>query len=157
VNEAEVVFRASRKKAALVLAGSLCFVALGLWLSTEKPLIGWTCVALFSLGVPASSLMMRPNFMLLRLDPQGFEMVSFKRRHKILWTDVDAFRIASIRGAKMIAITYRQDYAEHRASRAVAAMLSGMQGAIPNSYDAPLEEVARTLNEWRERYRGTQA
>jgi len=34
-----VTFRASRKKALLLLFWSICFVALGVWLSSEKPLI----------------------------------------------------------------------------------------------------------------------
>ena len=152
----EIVFRASRKKAALLLLGSVCFVALGVWMANEKPFIGWACAAFFSLGVPASILMMLPNVMYLRLDSEGFEMGSLRKRHKTQWKDVESFHIGSIRGAKMIAITYRQEYAEQRLSRKVAATLSGMEGAIPNSYNASLEEVANTLNAWLKRF-GQQA
>ena len=35
---------------------------------------------------------------------------------------------------------------------AVAENLSGMEGAIANSYNAPLADVLETLNEWQARY-----
>jgi hypothetical protein len=53
------------------------------------------------------------------------------------------------------------DELTYRASRSKAAFvllasnLSGMEGAIANSYNAPLDEVLRTLNEWRARYNRT--
>jgi hypothetical protein len=66
--------------------------------------------------------------------------------------DVGGFELAAIRGAKMIAIIYAPHYEGQKMGRAVAENLSGMEGAIPNSYNAPLDEVLKTLNEWQARY-----
>lgn len=147
-----VTFRASRKKALLLLFGSICFVALGVWISSEKPLIGWACAAFFALHVLVSLLMMLPNAMYLRLNEEGFEVRSLIRTHKIKWTDVEGFQIGSIRGAKMIAIIYSPEYWQQQIGRAVSASLSGMAGAIPNSYDATLDEVLNALSTWRMRF-----
>jgi len=88
----------------------------------------------------------------LRLDTDGFEMGSFVKKTRIKWTDVAGFELAAIRGAKMIAIIYAPHYEGQKMGRAVAENLSGMEGAIPNSYNAPLDEVLKTLNEWQARY-----
>jgi len=148
----EIVFKASRKKAVLLLLCSICFVAIGVWMAKETPLIGWACAVFFSLGVPASMIMMLSSSMNLRLDSEGFEMGSLRKASKTFWKDVESFHIGSIRGARMIVITYHSEYAEKRRTRAVADALSGMEGAIPDSYNASLEEVARTLNAWLERF-----
>jgi hypothetical protein len=148
----ELIFKASLKKALLLLAISVCFVVLGIWLTTERPILGWLCVGFFGLGIPASLLMMRPIATYLRLDEQGFEIVAMSRRTAFKWSDVEGFYVGSIRGAKMIGIAFSPEYTKQRAGRAIASALSGMEGAIADSYNAPIEEVCRTLNEWKARF-----
>jgi hypothetical protein len=145
-------FFASRRKAVLLLLGSILFVAGGIWMSNEKPVLGWLCAGFFALGIPASFLMMWPNAMYLRLNQEGFEMRSMFGRHMVLWSEVDGFRISSIRGAKMIEIIFNEAYTRQKLGRAVAASVSGMEGAIPNSYNASLDEVLRMLNRWKARF-----
>jgi hypothetical protein len=145
-------FRASKKKALLLLLGSLVFVALGVLMSEEKPLIGWLCAGFFGLGIPASLFMMLPNAMFLRLDREGFEMGSMFGSQKVLWAEVNGFQISSIRGAKMIEILYNENYTRQKVGRAVASAMSGMEGAIANNYNASLDEVLNTLRSWKERY-----
>jgi hypothetical protein len=145
-------FRASKKKAFLLLLGSLTFVALGVLMLSEKPLVGWLCIGFFGLGIPASLFMMLPNAMFLRLDREGFEMGSIFGGQKILWVEVNGFQISSIRGAKMIEILYNENYTQQKVGRAVASAMSGMEGAIANNYNASLDELLSTLRSWKERY-----
>ncbi len=140
----------------LLLLGSTAFVAVGYFLRAEHPFIGWACMIFFGLGIPVGLIMMfSPNSMYLRLDQEGFEMGSFVKKTRIKWTDVAGFELASIRGAKMIAIMYAPHYEAQKIGRAVAENLSGMEGAISNSYNAPLKELLETLNTWRARYSRT--
>jgi len=149
----ELTFTASRSKAAFVLLASIAFVAIGYFMRLEKPFIGWACMIFFGLGIPVGLIMLfSPNSTYLRLDTDGFEMGSFVKKTRIKWTDVAGFELAAIRGAKMIAIIYAPHYEGQKMGRAVAENLSGMEGAIPNSYNAPLDEVLKTLNEWQARY-----
>jgi hypothetical protein len=148
----ELVFRISRRKAALILVLSILLTAGCVWMATERPWVGWAFAAFFALGIVAGGLMLRPDAGSLRLDREGCEMVTFGRRTKILWRDVQGFRVDSIRGAKLIAIEYRPEYRQYRAARAVAEQISGMQGAIPDRYEASPEEIVRALNEWCLRY-----
>lgn len=92
---------ASKFKALLLLLGSIFFVAGGLRMTTEKPIIGWICIAFFSLGIPASLLMIFTNAMFLRLNEEGFEIGSLFGSQKIRWGDVERFEIASIHGASL--------------------------------------------------------
>ena len=148
-----LTYHASRWKAVWLLLGSAAFVAIGYFLRAEQPFIAWACMIFFGLGIPISLIMMfSPNSMYLRLDEEGFEMGSFVKKTRIKWTDVAGFELGSIRGAKMIAIIYAPHYEGQQIGRAVASGLSGMEGAISNSYNAPLNEVLETLNNWRMRY-----
>ena len=149
----ELTYHASRSKAALILLACIIFVVIGYFMRLEKPFIGWACMIFFGLGIPVGLIMLfSPNSTYLRLDTDGFEMGSFVKKTRIKWTDVAGFELAAIRGAKMIAIIYAPHYEGQKMGRAVAENLSGMEGAIPNSYNAPLDEVLKTLNEWQARY-----
>lgn len=149
-------FRASRKKALLLLSGSLCFVALGVWASSEMPWVGWGSAAFFGLGVPMSLLMLLPGAVYLTLDTEGFELGTFFRKHRTNWSDVVRFEIGAIGTNRMIAISFTQGYEQQQFSRALASSLAGMEGAIPNSYDAPLEEILAALNSWKSRFSRTE-
>jgi hypothetical protein len=155
MRESQIVFRGSVKKALLLLLISVGLVVLGAWASTERPVIGWLCIAFFSLGIPASLLMMRPGSTYLKLDADGIDIVNMSRRFRLRWSEVDGFRMASVRGARMIAIDYSAEYTKQKAARAVASALSGMEGAIADHYTAPLEQVLETLNHWKAQHGGT--
>lgn len=149
----ELTFHASRGKAALVLLASIVFFVIGYFMRVEEPFMGWGCMLFFGLGIPVGLIMLfSPRSTYLRLDQEGFEMGSLVKKTRTRWSDVAGFELASIRGAKMIAIVYAPHYEGQKIGRAVAGNLSGMEGAIANSYNAPLAEVLRTLNEWRLRY-----
>lgn len=149
----ELTFYASRSKAVFLLLASIVFVFGGFLLRAEEPFWGWVCMIFFGLGIPFGLLLLfSPKSSYLHLDREGFAMGSFTGKKHTKWTDVAGFELASIRGAKMIAIIYAPHYEGQKIGRAVAENLSGMEGAIPNNYNAPLAEVLKTLNEWRERY-----
>ena len=149
----ELTFHGSRGKAALILLGAIIFVVIGYFMRVDEPFMGWACMIFFGLGIPIGLMMLfSPNSTYLRLDRDGFEMGSFVKKTRTRWTDVADFELASIRGAKMIAIVYAPHYEGQKIGRAVAENLSGMEGAIGNSYNVPLAELLKTLNAWRARY-----
>lgn len=146
-------FVASPWKALLIMIYSVGLVSLGVWLKESRwTFLGWLTIAFFGLGVPLSLLMLLPNATYLLLDEEGFEMRSVFRKNKYRWTDVAGFYIGSISGAKMIAILFHPEFKPQRLARSLAATLAGMEGAIPNHYNATLEEILEALNTWRQRY-----
>jgi hypothetical protein len=145
-----IEFRANRAKALLLLAGSAGFVLLGAWARHANPWLGWTCVLFFGLGIPASAAMLLPNATFLRLDARGFEMSAFFRRHRVEWQHVADFALVQVAGRRMIAIAYAPAYRRPRALRRAASTMSGIEGAIPDYYDAPIEAVLDALLAWKE-------
>ena len=150
--EGELIFKASLKKAVLILVISIGFVAPGLWMTTEHPVLGWITVGFFGLGIPASLVMMRPGTTYLKLDQKGFEIVSMTRGCRIKWTEVEAFSIGTMHGNKMIAIEFSPEYTRQQAVRALASALTGIESAIADHYTAPIEEIFEALNAWKERF-----
>jgi len=151
-NDSTRTFAASRKKAVWLFLGSLCFIALGVWISSEKPWLGWITVAFSTLGIPASFAMFLPGAMYLKLDAEGFELKSLFNTHRTKWTDVAGFRIGTLHHNRMIAIVYHPSYQRQKLGRALASSLAGMEGAIPNSYNASLDEILQSLDMWKSRF-----
>ena len=147
-----ILYRVNRKRSALVLLASLLLTAGAAWMAPEYPLLV-VIAAFFGLCSVILLLQSLPSAASLRLDPEGFEVRSLGRVRRTRWQDVSAFRIASIQGTKMIGIEYAPDYEGQKSERNFASMISGgTEGAIADQYDAPAEEIAKTLNEWQERY-----
>lgn len=147
-----LTYVASRKKALLVFLLSLGFVALGIWMSSEKPLLGWGGAAFFSLGIPVSFAMLLPGVTYLRLDREGFELGSLFRKHRTRWADVAGFGICTIHSNKMVAVFYDRAYQGQKLGRAMSSSLTGIEGAIPNSYNASPDDIAAALNAWKSRF-----
>ncbi|MES3024761.1 MAG: STM3941 family protein [Pseudomonadota bacterium] len=143
----------SRKKAVSLLIGGIVLTAGCLWMTTEKPVLGWLGFIFFGFSVPMAVLMMLPDANYLRLDSEGFETVAMSRRHATRWSDVDGFCLASIEGNKMIGIVYSEQYKKQQAGRALASAMTGIEGAIPNHYMMGIDELLATLNHWHALYR----
>ena len=153
ITDSEVVYRISRWKATLLVVGGALFAAGGVWMAHEDP-IGWAIAAFFGLCAAVGALMLTPFAGYLKIDREGIEIATIGRRNRIAWKDIESFHIGSVPGTRMIAIDYSPQYTAYRRARKFSAMISGMEGAIPNHYTARLEEILHTLEEWRERYGG---
>ena len=149
----ELVYPASRKKALLLLAGCIAFFALGIFMLKKDPLEGWLVTIASGVGIPLSILMLFSGRAYLKLTADGFELASPLYKTKLTrWSDVDGFRIRQMRNVKMIAVVYRPGYKEQKMLRKVNSVLTGMEGAIPNSYAVSQEALLATLNEWHARF-----
>jgi hypothetical protein len=144
-------YKASRKKAILLFLGCGAFVAVGVLALGEKPWLGWACILFFGLGLLVSLLMMLPGSTYLKLDESGFEMSSLFRRHRLRWDEVDGFGLAAVADQRMIAIAYNDTYRQQAAARRLSSAMTGLEGAIPNHYEAPIEEIIEALLAWKTR------
>jgi hypothetical protein len=148
----ELVIKASLKKGLLICLLSGGFLALSIWLIAKNPVVGWMGAVFGGLGILASLLMLRPNYMVLRLDSEGFDFVRGTRHNRTRWRDVQGFSLGRMSGNKMIGIHYAPDYAAARTARSVAASLAGIEGAIGDHYAMPIEELLETMEAYRKRY-----
>jgi hypothetical protein len=147
-----IIFEGSRKKTTLVLFLSIGLVAFGLFMVSEGKWFGWLTVGFFGLGIPASLFMLRPNGIYLKLDKSGIEMKTAFKPMKLKWTDVKSFYVGKIYNNKMIGILYSSSFKKMEAGRKAASVLSGMEGALPNSFKNSPEEICEELNLWKKRF-----
>jgi hypothetical protein len=148
----ELIIPGSRKKAIWVLLAAIALVAVGVCLIALGEFWGWVMVGFFSIAIPIAIWLIASNRSYLRLGRNGVEVMAPWRPTLIRWADVDEFYVATLSGNKMIGIEYSSAYRGLAAGRKVAAFLSGMEGALPNQYQASPEEICATLNQWRQKY-----
>ena len=147
-----LTYRASKKKAYILFLVSLVFVIASVLATPDHLLLGLICAAFFSLGIFASLFMMFTDIVFLRLTQEGFDIRYLFGCQQISWNEVDGFRISSFYGTKMIEILFNKNYAHEKVGRRISSAISGMEGAIADSYVASLDEIHASLNEWRSRY-----
>ncbi len=152
MNDDVLIFEGSRKKATLALFLSIGFVVLGLFMISEGKWFGWLTVGFFGLGIPASLFMLGPNGIFLKLDKSGIEMRTAFKPTKLKWADVESFYVGKIYNNKMIGISYSSSFKKMETGRNVASVLSGMEGALPNSFKNSPEEICEKLNLWKKRF-----
>lgn len=150
--ENEIVFRANRMKAFLMLLVSMGFVAIGFFMRYDEPFLGWATICFFGLGIPVFSIMLIPGLSYLKLDRSGFEICSFWRKHMTQWADVVSFELISIQRTKMIGIHYRPGYARQKLGRAISSTLSRVEGGVPCQYKISAQEQLSTMEAWHARY-----
>ncbi len=81
------------------------------------------------------------------------------------WDDVESFGTKYIGffllgGAKKVVFNYRKNSDSENVtldmSKKMAKSISGFEGGLPNTYKKSAKDLAKILNEWRERYSSKQ-
>jgi hypothetical protein len=141
----------SPKKWLLVLAGSLVFVASGIWLRNEDPSVAWPCIAFFGLGVLVAGTMLLPGAAGLVLDADGFEVTNLFRRYRVHWANVTGFMVAGVppSGTKMV--VYDDDAGKHNLLGEISKGLVGRNAGLPDTYGLAAADLASVMTGWRER------
>lgn len=147
-----IVLGADKKKAVFMLLAASAFVAVGIFMIIrgEDVMVGWMCALFFGLGIPVSIYMLTPGAGELRIDRNGIQMRAIFRPWKLSWSDVNGFYVGHVKtgysSTKMIGIEYSSSYQKLRIGRQLASAVTGMQGALPNNFNRPAEEVCELLN-----------
>jgi hypothetical protein len=151
------VLRPSRAKGLRQLAKAVGLTVAVVLLAAHDGWVGWlmaTLVGLIALGL---ALMLLPNSVYLKIDPDGFTVCSYFRAHSYRWSDVDTFGVAPIFmgfRAERVMFNYSPQY--HGAKRRNWwAETSGFQAAFPDNYGMRAAELAELLNQYKGRYSGT--
>jgi len=141
----------SRLKTLGILAVCIIFVAGGLFMAREQPLIGYLCAGFFALGIPVMLINLLPGQAYLELAEDRFTFAGMFRKHTVYWKDVAGFGVASVRGNKMVGWNFVQEYAAQKTGRALSSALAGVQAALPDTYRMKAEELSALMNELKRR------
>lgn len=148
-----LVLRPSLWKHMLMLAGSLGFVAIGVFIMPAGDWTRWLVTGFFGLCAAVFVTQLLPGASYLKLDREGFEFAAMFRKTCITWSDVSPFAAGYISANKMVLfeLTEGSPGAPSRRIASIARNLAGAAGALPDTYGMKAEALADLMNRWRDR------
>jgi hypothetical protein len=132
---------------------SVMFVISGLVFRQANPVMAYLCVGLFGLGMLVFLIQLIPGSAYLELASDRFTFSNLFKKSTVYWKDVAAFRVTKItRSKKLVGIDFIETSAGHKVGRALASALTGVQGALPDTYGMKAEALADLMNEIKKRH-----
>lgn len=126
---------------ALMLAASVWVISDGQW-------FGYVGAAFFGLGFVVSLILLLPGSSFLELDHSGFLIRNLFRDSRMSWSDIEVFEVRRVGVRKMVTLKYSSRYRALPNARALAQAVTGVEGALPDTYGRSAEDLAQMLNEY---------
>ncbi len=149
-----LVLRPSPWKLLLMLAGSLGFVAIGVFMMPAGEWKSWLVIGFFGLCAAVFLAQLLPGASYLKLDRDGFTYAALFRTTTVAWTEVSPFTAGYISANRMVKFDLsdaRLTADGTRTAAAVARGLTGASGALPDTYGMSADALAELMNRWRAR------
>jgi hypothetical protein len=147
----EVTLRPNRLKYLVILIVCAGFAVSGTLNVARNSLIGWIEIFFFGSNVIVFGAFLLPGSAYLKLDPTGFTICSLFQARKLGWHEVEAFRVSTDRRRKLVVFDFSNLHQGQEFARKLASTISGYEAGLTDNYGLSAEELAATLNEWRER------
>lgn len=151
--ERRVIRRASRSTFILIAVG-IAMSGGGVYLAQQgQALAGWGLAAMFGVMTIVALVTVLPGSTQLELDRRGFfTTLLFQRGERIRWDEVQRFETVEVAGRRRAGYTLAPD-AKAAAERPGAPEAhGGLDGVFMRDYGLGAEELADTMNAWRERW-----
>lgn len=126
------------------------FTVCGITMIVSGVFAGYFVAAVFGPGSVLGGIQLHPRSSYLRVQSDGFIIRSLFRDGFIGWHDVEGFGTTEDR--KHVIFDYSESYERHQALRIISSGIAGGEGMLPDTYGLKAEELARLLNEAKERY-----
>jgi hypothetical protein len=97
-------------------------------------------------------VLLMPGANSLTLDAEGFSCRALFRHWRERWADIEGFAVVAIGSQRMVGWRYRNHVRKEPRGRAVSRALSGVDGALPDTYGHSPEALATRLEHWRQRF-----
>ncbi|APV48897.1 hypothetical protein BWI17_03885 [Betaproteobacteria bacterium GR16-43] len=136
----------------LFMLGSGIFVAAGVWMLPREPVVAISCIVFFGLAAVVFAIGLHPKSSYLTLDEKGFLSVSLFRRTFVAWSNVQLFVPVTIHHNHMVGWNYAPGFRESASLRRLSSAMSGVEGALPDTYGMPAAQLAEMLNQLRVQY-----
>jgi hypothetical protein len=138
-----------------MLVLSLTFVAAGIWIAPQDPLVGYSCVAFFGLGVVIAVVTIHPSSTYLILEAKGFTCCTLFQKAFFPWSQVQTFLPIRVALKQMVGWNFTSDYWTMQTIRKVNTAISGAEAALPDNYGVPVQELVEVMNSLRTKYGST--
>ena len=153
----ELRLQGDRSFAIVAVVGSLLLAGASLAFASSMGAPGRWGAVLFGIGVIGFGAQLIPGMMYLELTPQGFAFRQLLRTYRYPWKDVSAFfplprRRWSIGFTLTPTLNLPDSRSVPRIIRNIGA--GGIQAYVKGDYGVSREELARLMNQWRDRFAG---
>jgi hypothetical protein len=146
-------FTVYTRKTKMLLLLLLCagFVAGGILMIRDGHQTGWLPAVFFALGIPVSLIQLLPKSSFLTVSEEGIEFCSLFRTCKFRWSEISEFGVYTIRhhglsAHRMVGFNYSAEYQRASKGRALSKALTGLEGALPDTYGFSANELAQLLS-----------
>jgi hypothetical protein len=146
-----VVLPGRRRWAGLWFAVAAVGAAFGVAMVAGGAWAGWFLVLVFAPCASVLGLNLRPGANELRLDREGYTIVSLRRARRVPWSDVE--RIGVIDGAHgepLVAVRFTPEAIAGDGDAAqIAATMGGYHRTLPASYGMEAADLAALMQRYR--------
>lgn len=146
--------RASPLKMLALLVVSLVFVAGGLLMARDEPVMGYFGAVFFGLGAIVAVVSLLPGSSYVELSDEGFEVCSLFRKHFIRWAQIREFSIYRVQHSERVGWHYLAEAGATTLGRRVSSALAGVEGGLPDTYGMKARELADLMNNTLQTRRG---
>lgn len=144
-----MTLRSDRSAMLPLLVIALAFVAIGVWLRNDSPMLAWIDIIFFSACALVFLINMVPNGSYLRLTEEGFIVRNAFRSRVYQWDQVKEFGVSKVGLRKMVAWNPAE---QPQKLTETSGAPTGYVLTLPQTYGHSAEELADLLNGVRDRY-----
>src|SRR5262249_30263132 len=95
---------------------------------------------------------LHPESSYLRIDSQGFTIVSLFRARSYRWSEVETFCMAKVKYGRFVVFDVSPTYRGRWLLRKINTAFSGYEELLPDTYGKSAKELAALLNAYKLRY-----
>jgi hypothetical protein len=150
-----LTLRPRRLKMAFFGLLSAAFTVAGVYMIRDGDHNGWFVAGFFGACTMVFLALLLPGAAYLRLSRDGFRVRSLWRSHFTPWSAVIGFRVARIARRRLVVFNFVDAKARRRAR--YARILTGVEGALPDTYGLSADKLAELMIHWQVRVRTTAA
>ena len=150
-----LTLRPRRLKMAFYGMLSAAFTGGGVYMIMDGDHGGWFVAGFFGACTLIFLALLLPGAAYLRLSRDGFRVRSLWRGHFTPWSAVTGFGVARIARRRLVVFNFVD--AKARRGARYARILTGVEGALPDTYGMSPEKLAELMTHWQVRVRTTAA
>jgi hypothetical protein len=129
-----------------LLIVSLVFVAGGVAMARDEPVMGSVCAVFFGICAAVAVVGTLPGSSYLELRDDGFVTCSLYRKHFIRWEQIQQFVIYRIQHSEKVGWRYSPAAGVSTFGRRLSSTLAGVEGGLPDTYGLKPRELLDLMN-----------
>lgn len=142
----------SKRKTFLFLLTSIILMFGGILMIGGGETIGWFVAIFFGIGCLFFITTLLPNSSYLRITNKELEIRTLFKSNHAKWDEVDHFGTEYIGPKKMVVFNYASSHTKFKTGKKITKTLTGIDGALPDTYGKSAENLAKLLNDRKEKF-----